>query len=287
MTVALIGVGADQTNSRPYPQVYDDGSFEYVPIPEAFESTETNTFGSIRQNPGGGHLQGAKESEGSLADVLTEIQPQEGDGEVIRGSDLKSHQIHWDPNFSALTYGEVKTKNKNKIQQLDPTQNDTIAFYTGLTSPDSGTPHRYIIGHFTVSQITDFKRLLPDDPPTDDDDRVVVSELKPGTRDTIESFLEKHSTNAHAKRYLKSGTIHPNLLIVAGEQPGGLLKTAYPLSKTVPGGHAFTETAEQDLNVASTASHRETGFLGGFKKAHRLELSGREFLDLISENTEA
>lgn len=72
--------------------------------------------------------------------------PQEGVGETIRGEMVSSHQIHWDPNFSECTYGEVKTKNKNQIKRLDPQYDDVVAFYTGLTTPDSETPHRYIIG---------------------------------------------------------------------------------------------------------------------------------------------
>lgn len=187
-----------------------------------------------------------------------------------------------DPNFSELTYGEVKTANKNQIKRLDPEQDDVLAFYTGLAAPDSGIPHRYIIGYFTVNEITDFQPLLGENLPTDDDDRVVVSELLPDTRNLVESNLDMHSKNAHVKRYRESGTIHPRLLIVDGEPPRGLLDKAYRISQTVPGGHGFTEEAEKQLKVASTASHRETGFLGGFKKAHRLDLSGREFIDLVS-----
>ncbi len=190
--------------------------------------------------------------------------------------------IHWDPNFSELTYGEVKTANKNQIKRLDPGQDDVLAFYTGLTEPGLETPHRYIIGYFAVNETTDFQSLLGEDPPTDDDDRVVVSELVPDTREVVKSKLNRHSKNAHVKRCQESGTIHPRLLIVDGEPPGQLLDKAFRISQTVPGGHAFTEDVEEQLNVTSTASHRETGFLGGFKKAHRLDLSGREFIDLIS-----
>ncbi|WP_267644135.1 hypothetical protein [Haloarchaeobius amylolyticus] len=283
MTVVLIGVGADQSNSSPYPQIYDDGSFEYVPIPEAYPSSETNTFGTISRKSEVGHLQKTTRSEDTLADVLDEIKPRESKGDTIRGADINSHQIHWDPNFSKFTYGEVKTANKNQIRQLDPEQNDVLAFYTGLATPDSGTPHRYIIGYFTVNDIVDFEPLLGENPPTNDDGRVIVSELDSDTRDVVESHLSTHSKNSHAKRYSESGTIHPNLMIVDGGAPGELLGRGYNISHTVPGGHAFTEDVEEQLRVVSTASHRETGFLGGFKKAHRLDLSGQEFIDIVTE----
>ncbi|MFC7251099.1 hypothetical protein ACFQJ5_14790 [Halomicroarcula sp. GCM10025324] len=280
MTVALIGVGADQTNSSPYPQVYQDGSFEYVPIPEAYESSECGTFGTISRKPDEGHLRQVSASEDTLSDVLDEIMPREGEGDTVKGAELESYPIHWDPNFSELTYGEVKTANKNQIKQLD--QGDVLAFYTGLTSPGSGTPHRHIIGYFTVNRVTDFRPLLGESPPTDHNDRVVVSELPPDARETVESKLSNHPDNAHVKRYQESGTIHPQLLIVDGESPGRLLNKAYRISQTAPGGHAFTEDAEERLMVTSTASHRETGFLGGFKKSHRLEISGRDFIEIIS-----
>lgn len=112
--------------------------------------------------------------------------------------------------------------------------------------------------------------------------RVVVAELPPDTHDIVEAKLKKYSQNAHAKRYRESGTIDPSLLIVDGEPPGALLNSAYRIIQTVPEGHAFTDSAEVQFNVVSTASHRKTGFLGGFKKPHRLDLSGREFIDMIS-----
>ena len=51
MTVVMIGVGADKTNSGPYPTVYEDGTFEYIPIPESQDSAETRTYGSVARRP--------------------------------------------------------------------------------------------------------------------------------------------------------------------------------------------------------------------------------------------
>lgn len=236
----------------------------------------------LAANQRGGRLQQTSGSEDTLADVLDEIKPREEEGDIKRGAEINSHQIHWDPNFSELTYGEVKTANKNQIKRLNPEKDDVLAFYTGLTAPGSETPHRYIIGYFTVKTITDFEPLFGENPPEDNDNRVVVPELDHNTRDEVESHLDMYPKNAHVKRYQASGTLHPRLMIVDGEPPGRLLDNAYRISQTVPGGHAFTVDLEERLKVESTASHRQTGFLGGFKKAHHLDLSGQEFIDLVS-----
>lgn len=283
MTVVLIGVGADQTNSSPYPQIYDDGSFEYVPIPEGYESTESKTYGSIARTPTDRRLHRARGEGDTLADILTEIKPREAQGKRLNGEAISRCPIHHDPNFSELTYGEVKTANKNQLHRLG--HGDIVAFYTGLTRQDSDTPHRYIIGYFTVDEITDFATLLGKNSPTDDQGRVVVSDLSPEQRAAVEAKLDDYAENAHVKRYQANGTIHPNLLIVDGTKPGGLLERAYSISQTVPGGHAFSEEAEETLRVESTSSGRKTGFLGGFKKAHRLNLTSSEFIDVVEQGS--
>lgn len=281
MTTVMIGVGVDDTNSDPYPTVYEDDTFEYIPIPEAHDSVETKTYTSFARTPQGGRLTEVEESDECLADALNKVRPSP-DAAAHTGVDLESHPLHHDPNFSALTYGEVKGNNRKQLIQLDAAEDDVIAFYTGLASPVSDTPHRYIIGYFTVNEIIDFTELLPENAPLNDDDRVPISELPRDTRREVEKKLEASSANAHAKRYQASGTIDPHLLIVDGTTPGGLLETAYPISQTAPGGHAFTEDAEDRLNVLTTASHRETGFLGGFKKPHQLDLTGSEFISIVS-----
>jgi hypothetical protein len=281
MTVVMIGVGTDKTNSGPYPTVYEDGTFEYIPIPESQDSGETRTYGSVARRPQDARLVEAKEGDECLADALDEIRPSP-DAATRTGTELESHPLHHDPNFSTLTYGEVKANNKNQLIQLDAAEDDVVAFYTGLAVQSSNTPHRYIIGYFTLNETIDFTTLLPENPPLNDEGRVPVSALPDNSRHAVEEKLEANPANAHAKRYQASGTIDPNLLIVDGTTPGGLVETAYPVSQTVPGGHAFTQKVEDKLNVLTTASHRETGFLGGFKKPHRFDLSGSEFISIVS-----
>lgn len=285
MTVALIGVAVDDTNSDPYPQIYDDHSFEYVPIPEAHETTTDLTYNSIARHHTGGHLQPADTDDETLADVLTEISPEEDEGDTLTGNDIETYPLHYDPNFNELMYGEVKTANRNKINRLDPNSNDVIAFYTGLTTPEDDTPHRFIIGFFTVQEVIDFQSMMGDSLPfaSDEEERVVVEELPSETRERVVTELERHTENAHVKRYEATGTIDKDLMIVNGTEPGGLLKQAYPISQPVAGGHGFTEEVEREFNVRSTKEDRETGWLGGFKKAHLLGLSGPDFVVRMTE----
>lgn len=282
MTVALFGVGADSTNSDPFPRIYANGTFEYVPIPEAQESKGAYTYGELARFPKRGHLVEADSSEETLATVLDEISPQESAGTAYIGEDIAVHPVHHDPNFRRLTYGEVKTRNRNQILELDPEQDDLLAFYTGLASEHSSRAYRYVVGYFSVEEIIDLKRLLPKNPPLVDDERVVVSDLPADSRETIESILEAHPHNAHVKRYRASGTIHKELLLVAGAEPGGLLDEPYPISQTVPGGYAFTRELEERFTVRTTRQNRETGFLGGYKLAHRLGISGTAFIEIVT-----
>jgi len=102
MTVVLIGVGVDSSNSGPHPQIYNNGRFEYIPIPEAHQTAEENTYGSIAREHSGGNLTPASESESTLADALKYIKPEEDTGKKYTGEDLESHPLHHDPNFSEL-----------------------------------------------------------------------------------------------------------------------------------------------------------------------------------------
>ncbi len=102
MTVVLAGVGADSTNFGALAPLYDDGRFEYVPIPEKTDATaETETLGSWPLRVG----------EGVAADLTTRITPQPGhDGaETVAGDALESWPLHHDPDFESLTYGEHRT----------------------------------------------------------------------------------------------------------------------------------------------------------------------------------
>ncbi|MFW5919999.1 MAG: hypothetical protein ACOCSF_07395, partial [Halanaeroarchaeum sp.] len=175
MTVVLAGIGGDQSNiSRNLP-LYDDGTFEYVPIPEkTAETEESATFGTWELRKGG-----------VAADLLSKIRPAPGrDASWITDPGrIADWPLHRDPNFDALTYGEHRGSVDRRqryvpfLETLDP--GDVVGFYAGLTPVAGGDPHRYLIGYFTVESVLTTEGL---------------------SRAEQRRLLAEHADNAHAKR---------------------------------------------------------------------------------------
>ncbi|WP_394741711.1 Nmad3 family putative nucleotide modification protein [Natronococcus roseus] len=255
MTVVLAGVGADSTNLGALGPLYDDGRFEYVPIPEkTCETAETETLGSWA-------LRG---DDGVAADITTRIEPQpvRGGRDPISGDDLESWPLHRDPNFEALTYGEHRTSGYvSRLRALEP--GDVVGFYAGLRRPGGDRAHRYLIGYFTVDSVA-----------------VVTPEQSDEER---RSILEAHPENAHAKRargdelYLEKPVV-----IVDGREPGGLfdrdpirISDYYVREGNVQAQYYLREEVESAWNV------REGGANMMFKPAYRCELSGERFREKV------
>ncbi|MDQ2049726.1 hypothetical protein RBH26_04440 [Natronolimnohabitans sp. A-GB9] len=195
MTVVLAGVGADSTNLGTLAPLYDDGRFEYVPIPEkTSETDESETLGSWN----------LRAADGTAADLTNRITPQPiGDDECrLTGEDLASWPLHRDPNFAALTYGEHRTSGYvSRLRALEP--GDVVGFYAGLRRPGGERAHRYLIGYFTVDRVD-----------------VVTPEMPQAER---EELLAVHADNAHAKR-AHDGQLYLEkpVVLVDGREPGGL-----------------------------------------------------------------
>ena len=243
MTVLLVGVGADSTNTRPTPPVYSDERFEYVPIPDGHESTEDERYGNTT----------LRHRDCALADYFDRVHRK---GEWHE--EFADTPLHHDPNFEALTFGDPK-KSRSQLLRLSP--GDLLAFYAGLVREGQSSPiHRYLIGYFTVASITDFDSL-----PLADRERA----------------LETHRRNAHAKQYRASGDEDrlAGLVVASGdpEKPGGLLDRAIQVSERRQNGHYyFTEEWESFLSPRSP-------YLGGFKNPVFCELSPSVFVDRIEE----
>lgn len=175
MTVVLIGIGADGDNTDPVPSLEENGTFDYLPIPE----TEASTGPTYSEFELPNYC-------GTALDFVEKIRPG-GDGEWIKNPEkIAETKLHHDPNFSELTYGDVASTTKGKRIQSDLGEGDIIGFYTGL---QSDYKHRYIIGYFTVEEIDDD----PTSHPTNahgqrveatgnpkHDDLVIVDGRKPG-----------------------------------------------------------------------------------------------------------
>ena len=256
MTVVLAGVGADTTNLGALAPLYDDGTFEYVPIPEKTDATrETETLGSWR----------FRYDDRVAADLTTRITPQPvRDGtQAVSGAALESWPVHHDPNFEALTYGEHRTSGYvSRLRSLEP--GDVVGFYAGLRRPDGERAHRYLIGYFTVNEVA-----------------VIGPETPEAER---ERLLERHAENAHAKRaregelYLEGKTV----VVVDGREPGGLFeRDPIRLSdyRVKPGNERAQYYLRDEL--ASALAVREGGENMMYKPAYRCALSGSEFVELV------
>ncbi|WP_255191176.1 hypothetical protein [Natronobeatus ordinarius] len=256
MTVVLAGIGADSTNLGALAPLYDNGTFEYVPIPEKTDETrETETLGSWR----------LRYSDAVPADLTTRITPQPvRDGKtVVAGADLESWPLHHDPNFEALTYGEHRTSGYvSRLRALEP--GDVVGFYAGLRRPRGERAHRYLIGYFTVNEVA-----------------VIGPETPASER---ERLLERHAENAHAKRardselYLEGKTV----VIVDGCEPGGLFDRD-PIRLSDYYVKEGNERAQYYLReeIATAWEVREGGENMMYKPAYRCALSGTEFVDEI------
>lgn len=268
MTVALLGIGADSTNAAPTPPVYPDGTFEYVPIPEARGpdgTTETRTYGTVS----------LRHAEGTMADYLTSITPRPGDGPTLTGDALAAWPLHHDPNFEGLTYGETTSRGSytTLLRTLDP--GDAVAFYTGLRGPDADYRHRYVIGWFTVATVRDCRRVEHDGG---------TASFTTLSTDEQQAIMGEHAENAHAKRFAATGELHAGdgLVIVDGRPPGGLLDTAVRLSEPHASGHHYlTDEMQRRLQPVPGGNPDRNAHLGGVKTAHRLDIAPARFREIV------
>jgi len=130
----LIRVGIDTGAGGTLGPIFDDGTFEFIPIPEDPPSKDDPRWLKYRELPA--------RSRGVLADYLPE--------------GLQGKTPHADPEFETPSYGDPTTK-KNILKKLG--NGDLLFFHAGL-QPWNTTryPERanYIIGYFTVDRVVDF-----------------------------------------------------------------------------------------------------------------------------------
>ncbi len=130
----LLRVGIDKGSGGALAPIFEDGSFEYIPIPEEDpDSIETRTYSNTkgwRGNPFAYYLP-----------------PR-----------IKDSYLHFDPEFESFTYGDSTAK-RNYLLKLD--EDDLLIFYAGLTpyKNKNYAEALYIIGYFTIQGIIDFNQL--------------------------------------------------------------------------------------------------------------------------------
>lgn len=137
----LLRVGIDKGRGGQYAPIFEDGSFEFIPIP--CEKTSEGVRGKTY-----------KDKVGRTGKPLSDY---------VRPA-IENCVIHDDPEFETFTYGDDTIK-AHKIRRLEP--NDLLVFYAGLKPwPEPFIDGRYksglyIVGYFTIERIIDFNNLQP------------------------------------------------------------------------------------------------------------------------------
>lgn len=126
----LLRVGIDKGTDGCLAPIFNDGTFEYIPLSESNETDENRTYANIK---------------GFKGKYLSTYLPEK----------VKNRKLHFDPEFETFTYGDEGSKAKS-ILKLN--KGDLLIFYAGLTPFKHNLYDEalYIIGYFTVTEIVDF-----------------------------------------------------------------------------------------------------------------------------------
>lgn len=134
MKALLLRIGIDKGTDGTLGPIFEDKSFEYIPISEGdSKSKEDRTY---------------KNTIGRSGEPLSTYLPK----------GIENRTMHFDPEFETFTYGDPTSKRK---YLLNLGKDDLLAFYAGLT-PFKNKKHKealYIIGYFTVEGVIDFNEL--------------------------------------------------------------------------------------------------------------------------------
>ena len=134
MKALLLRVGIDKGCGGTLAPIFDDGSFEFVPIPEGVPAPGAATY---------------NERIGRRGKRLSAYVP----------SSIKNAPMHEDPVFLTCTYGDPTLKRYHLLKLV---KGDLLVFYAGLQpyATDNYKEALYIIGYFDVENVTEFNKLL-------------------------------------------------------------------------------------------------------------------------------
>jgi hypothetical protein len=126
MKVAMVRIGIDTGSGGIHGPLFQDGTFEYIPIPDGFGRDE-RTYGN---------------STGRYGRKLAEYFPE------TRQAKINNQAIHFDPEFNTFTYGDP-TSPKAGLRHLQ--QGDMLIFYCGLEGWNFiSKPALYLMGYFEI-----------------------------------------------------------------------------------------------------------------------------------------
>jgi hypothetical protein len=224
MKALLIHVGADQSKTNQMTvgvnaPVFDDGTFEFIPILEFWDD---NMY-FLRKEGRTIVVQNGEEREGELPTLETRTYCKMDARNKSFGKSLseylpekyESAVVHFDPNFEGCTYGDaVDTSKGIQISKLDE---GNYIFFVASLAPyvkeayngrnegliryyQKGNMGKYVIGYFEV-QAAYFASKMPNDDPTP------LSLYDPSNtqQDPVNDEIDKTTmtriwNNAHTKR---------------------------------------------------------------------------------------
>jgi len=280
MTVVLAGVGGDQENIGTNPPLYDDGTFEFIPIPEKKRQTDEDlTFGSWElRYPEKADASTAAEYIARRGYLNPDPEDHNGIQKLRAENEIADWPVHNDPNLTDLTYGEhrgsVDTRKKYVRYLSSLEAGDVVAFYSGLSTDQYPGIPRFLIGYMTVES-------------------AVSTESK--SSDEVTSLLDRHPQNAHKKRavdgqlyYEINGADDKSVVFVDGKEPGGLFDRD-PIRITErkqPNKRANEYITEESFFHRFGSLDRNDEVYTARKPAVRLDISGGEFREAVGVSGE-
>lgn len=130
----FLRIGIDKGTDGALGPIFEDGSFEYIPISEGdSQSKEDRTY---------------KNTIGRSGKPLSTYLPKQ----------IGNKTMHFDPEFTTFTYGDPTSK-RSYLLKLGT--GDLLVFYAGLTPYQNNKYETalYIIGYFLIDQVIDFNSL--------------------------------------------------------------------------------------------------------------------------------
>jgi hypothetical protein len=130
--VLLLRVGVDSNTGEAHGPLFEDNTFDYIPIPESSETSEDRSYDGIPARGGR---------------TLSSYVPH-----------LADKEPHFDPEFETYTYGDPSPNKRSQLTRL--TSDDLIIFYSSLSPQDIDSgPRLYAIGYFTVDWVYDLEEM--------------------------------------------------------------------------------------------------------------------------------
>ena len=127
MKVAMVRIGIDTGAGGIHGPLFQDGTFEYIPIPDGY-GIDNRTYSN---------------TSGQHGRTLIEYFPKS------KYTKMSHQSIHFDPEFTTFTYGDP-TVPKSGLRHLEI--GDYLIFYCGLEGWDhKNEPALYLMGYFEIS----------------------------------------------------------------------------------------------------------------------------------------